>query len=935
MCELRQIGACCFVLLAMLLLPSRCFAEDAEKGLVGYWKFDEGKGTVCKDSSGKGNHAKVFGNPRWVDGFSGHALQFHRAEDYVDCGNRGTLDIRKAVTVELQLKILSIPQTGEPVVIGKGVNSGYCLTYCKDSVGPTGSRLYFYIGGENVATLMELKKWQHVVATYDGKDMSLYLDGKLAGNRHAKARTIPPAGPVVMGKGGLNAAIDEVRIWNRALSAEEALRRYRLAKGMPVADIRKRESKPEESMKRIDKGAPPMPWRDSKEGITDEVLAPWTPIRVERRGGNGIQIEMWGRTYYFEGFPFPVQITTKDRKILTEPIRVYARADGQELAWRSALLKVEEQTSAKVLFAYDASSTDGSVELSGRTLVEYDGMMRIDWKVRAKRPMTLEALTFEILIPAEHATYFNWAYNSVTRARTQPQFGYLPVQGFLKGYVPFLWIGDDERGLNWMCESDKTWFNKEPHRAIQVVKLGDTVLVRIQLVSQPVLLQPDGKEGPSALDYTFGLEATPAKPWVRDAWDVRLASSPCYGRDYAVLRETIGGKPVLDRLAELGVRTLVLWNWTDVLCHTAPIGHESDLRDTVKSCHERGMKVIVYLGSQMSESAPEWPHVGGKIRVIPQNRGQDRYPGMTPQFVNMVCNRSAYQNFLVHGVARLMDEYDLDGVYLDGVAGAWYCANQKHGCGYLNPDGSMGKTFPLFATRNTIRRIYTVIKSRKPDGVVFMHTSSQMLAPVAAWADIVWDGEQFGEGKAFPLEVLPLDAFRAELMGRQLGVPADFIFYCTFRPADPKDGDGWVRAFRKAYSLTLLHDVLATATGMVDPGVAFRMIELESSLWGLAGEFGRKEAQWLPYWKNSEYVSVQPASAYGSLYRHHKNGVLAVVSNLGRESADVQVRLDLAKLGLNPDATARDALSEDVMPMRDGRIDMVLPSLGWKVIWLR
>ncbi|MHC4193846.1 MAG: hypothetical protein ACYSP9_06695 [Planctomycetota bacterium] len=42
-----------------------------EDGLVGWWKFDEGKGETIVDSSGHGNNGTVFGITSWVDGFVG------------------------------------------------------------------------------------------------------------------------------------------------------------------------------------------------------------------------------------------------------------------------------------------------------------------------------------------------------------------------------------------------------------------------------------------------------------------------------------------------------------------------------------------------------------------------------------------------------------------------------------------------------------------------------------------------------------------------------------------------------------------------------------------------------------------------------------------------------------------------------------------------
>ena len=53
-------------------------------GLVGWWKFDEGSGTVAYDSSGNGNNGNLTNGPTWTTGKVGGALSFDGENDYVD-----------------------------------------------------------------------------------------------------------------------------------------------------------------------------------------------------------------------------------------------------------------------------------------------------------------------------------------------------------------------------------------------------------------------------------------------------------------------------------------------------------------------------------------------------------------------------------------------------------------------------------------------------------------------------------------------------------------------------------------------------------------------------------------------------------------------------------------------------------------------------------
>jgi hypothetical protein len=379
-------------------------------------------------------------------------------------------------------------------------------------------------------------------------------------------------------------------------------------------------------------------------------------------------------------------------------------------------------------------------------------------------------------------------------------------------------------------------------------------------------------------------------------------------------------KPPLDYLAELGVRTLCIHEqWTDLEGYFSTT-HGEKLRSLVQACHARGMRLLVYLGFLLSDLAPEWPVFGEECVVEPRHV-YDPYdfPPQPHQKAYTVCYRSVWQEALAWGIARLMDEYDVDGVYLDGTANPWPCCNERHGCGYVRPDGSRGVNYPIFSTREMMRRIYTLVKARKPDGLVNVHQSTCMTIPTLSWATSYWDGEQFGsiEPGPFALETIPLDAFRTEFMGHPWGVPAEFL--CYDRPY----------TYEQACAFTLLHDVLVRPNGLGPH------LELASQLWRVQEEFGRKEAEWLPYWRNGDYVTVTPEGARASLYRHPTNGVLLVVSNLSPETALVSVRLNRERLGLPLDCGARDALTGEAVALLEGCLTASLASLEWRWVWVR
>ncbi len=386
------------------------------------------------------------------------------------------------------------------------------------------------------------------------------------------------------------------------------------------------------------------------------------------------------------------------------------------------------------------------------------------------------------------------------------------------------------------------------------------------------------------------------------------------GRFGTALGTTSGGISILDRLAQLGVRTICFHeHWTDIQNHTSTT-YGDELHKLVAACHARGIKLLLYFGYEISNIAPEWDTYADECLTYPRAGGYHRQP---EQNAYIVCYRSKWQDFMAHGIARMMDEYDIDGVYLDGTANPWPCANRRHGCGYEKPDGTLGEVYPIFDTREMMRRIYAIVKARKPDGQVNVHQSTCMTIPTLSWATSYWDGEQFGfmERGADPLTVLPLDAFRCEFMGHNWGVPAEFL--CYDRPY----------TYDEALSFTLLHDVLVRAS--LD-----RPLELEARLWDEMERFGRREATWLPYW-SQECVTAQPQSVKVSVYSRGSAGAVLVVSNLGAEAADVAASIDLAALELPAALTARDMLTDERIAISAGnRLAFPLGSFGFRVIHL-
>jgi pimeloyl-ACP methyl ester carboxylesterase len=202
---------------------------------VAHWKFDEGSGTVASDSAGS-SPGTIIDGPKWVDGRIGGALRFDGLDDYVDCGKAAILAPEK-LTVTFWVFVEG--KTSYQYALGKAKD----ISPQRDYTFSTGSdgRLEFAFGedaGKRVAVQskgqMPLGQWVHVAATRDAGTASLYLNGQLensapysfAVTNKGQSLRIGSIGTTNGWAGFFKGKIDDVRIYDKALSAEAIQKLY-------------------------------------------------------------------------------------------------------------------------------------------------------------------------------------------------------------------------------------------------------------------------------------------------------------------------------------------------------------------------------------------------------------------------------------------------------------------------------------------------------------------------------------------------------------------------------------------------------------------------------------------------------------------------------------------------------------------------------------
>jgi len=650
-----------------------------------------------------------------------------------------------------------------------------------------------------------------------------------------------------------------------------------------------------------------------------ELISPWTPVIV-KSDASGVQVEVWGRSHRIANAALPSSIVTAGEEILAAPIRLAGRVDGKPIEWkRGGNLVFRADRSEAIVSGWQAGE---ELIVNTTTRIEFDGMMRVDLVVlpQHKKSPKLEQLWLETPLKPRWARLFHYFPG---RWGSAAGSGAMPDKGLVLPFKPFVWLGREEGGLGWFAESDQAWRPQSPDRVVEVVPQAGEVVLRLRLLESASRLP---------LTWTFGFQATPVKPWPKDFHEWRLWHVPQLGvgstlpvpREWWLCHRAFPDRkplPTLDRAAALGVKTAVFHeDWTPIQNYpmTTP---EAEFKAIVDACHERRMKVLVYHGYELSPLAPEWAELSDEVLV------KDTQGNITPGWYRhpeqrdfKVCYNSVWRDRLADGIEQARQRYGFDGLYLDGTVEPWPCCNERHGCGYRAADGSRRPTYPIFGVRRLMRRLYGMFHPR--GGLINAHQSTCCVTPTLAFAHSYWDGEQFagGELSGDPLKNLPLDAFRAEFMGRNFGVPCEFLAY--ERPPH------WT--YDHALAFSLLHDVRVRPCGLA-------ALEKVAPIWDAMTRFGVSDAQWHPYWEADPLAAAEPESVKASLYLRPAAGgskarALLVVSNLSADrSATAQVTLAADRMGMGADR-ATDALSGAKLPCVRGRLSVPLQPMRMRVL---
>lgn len=214
---------------------------------VGYWKFDEGYGTTANNSGNAGSTLNgTISGATWTNsGKYNKALSFDNNADrvYITDTTGSPLDITANITLSAWVYSTAEQDQFDKIISKYKGSASY--PYSLQFDGASDDKIYLDLyDGSSVYTIasdesIPQNTWTHIIGTYDGSIMKLYINGKLQSDIYQGSFSLATNNENLIIGGRLDTniqifsgTIDEVKIYNFALSADQVKTEYNQGKAV-------------------------------------------------------------------------------------------------------------------------------------------------------------------------------------------------------------------------------------------------------------------------------------------------------------------------------------------------------------------------------------------------------------------------------------------------------------------------------------------------------------------------------------------------------------------------------------------------------------------------------------------------------------------------------------------------------------------------------
>ncbi|MFO8015110.1 MAG: DUF6067 family protein [Phycisphaerae bacterium] len=683
-------------------------------------------------------------------------------------------------------------------------------------------------------------------------------------------------------------------------------------------------------------------WEDNQLGVTDEVFPPYEPIRVENK-----TVSVVLRDYRMNGFGLWDSAVSQGRELLAAPVRLHCQtADGEACAWTFS--EGEWAANQPHRAAYHARAACPAATVETVSEIEMDGMMKVTMRLAPGRDgKPIERLWLDMPLRASEATLMHedtgtLRYNysgiipdgqgTVWRSHRTTFRG-----GWRNAFTGYVWAGGEERGVAWFAENDKGWItekNLSDKPLQEIVRDGDTVVIRVHLVNTPAVIDEER-------EIVFGLQASPAKPmpddWRTGARGGGLPVTAWGGHQCADKFPFKDDWAIVDKIIEqqrTGKDNKAWFEQYQKEHDVPPLrGTSSWVRSIMLFARRSERPTMTYFEEMAAPTyrndwrvyKDEWNMERGR----PRRELADAYTGPRESWPDGYDIFRRNRHAGARARVNFIDSYRDYGAYYAnewlkrGVGIYWdntyltAATNPLTSAAYKTEDGHIQPGLTLWNQREYAKRVWNLMhhwRRKRGEKLLFLqHMTNTNLLPILAWCTTSFDNEfsaqRFAQNvnhpqRHDPNEPFPPDYLRAQSTGRQTGnYPAlcHGLFRMDHLELDAEDlppeetdrvGDGSIFAQKREWGMRRVHEIPPRTSC---PAVA----NLEKTLRGFGYDTPAVEVH--NYWAETPAVTTDREDVkWLLLARPADRRLFLVLQSWSRKPAPVKVGFDAEVIGFKP-----------------------------------
>jgi hypothetical protein len=625
------------------------------------------------------------------------------------------------------------------------------------------------------------------------------------------------------------------------------------------------------------------PWMGHNLGRiapNDPPPAAWTAVQLA-----GNTARTWNNTFVFGDALRLREVRCagdQERSLLTQPMNV--RLNGTSLTDAVRFDDVTTEAGKSVTrFATRGSSGDMDVAIEAQ--VAFDGLVTYRLSLTATQTITLNELQLNLAVrDAEGINYSDGSWTHSGFVDLLDGETWSPTRFF-----PVVWLGNLERGLYVFCDAVYPAVEEQPRPWIEITP---DAAVRIDLVNEPLRL-----EAGQSHEVRFAFGVTPMRPEAHHWRTMRFRSEP---------------NPNMD----------LLWGQPQ---HFAHFGFPESSDDAALDQHldnssHLDRRLFYQAPSYGMTSIPQWTYFVRKwtaypFRAYPKESSMAKWGH---DLVKIDITEQSWCDLYLKHFDAFLDRFGFEGVYYDCIGVDSLLQGERY-------------TYPIFALRDFVTRIYNTQRLDRPESFTITHTGANFCSPKSAFSDVILMGEQYRAGcmeHDYYLQFMTLRRFRFECYTR---IGADHMFLPQYRQAEKQQS---VPIAVHTMGLVMTHNQILYPS-FINQDVIYRFQSRKRA-------FDVTNADFFGYWKSNPLAIETGNDAVIVSYYRNDKGLLLTMLNVSVDGQDVALKGNINRIReAYPDAKVYlyDPLTDETTPWSLGdttrlngymaNLVLVSPSQKW------